>query len=259
MSKIIAVVSGKGGVGKSTVAVNLALSIAKIGHKVALIDCDFYGPSIPTLLGSGTITVDHEEKLIPAEKHGIKYISIGFFLPNPDEAVIWRGPMFHTAMKQMFSDVNWGVVDYFVVDMPPGTGDAQISLTQNYPLAGAVVVTTPQEVALSDVRKSINMLIKVNVPVIGIVENMAGFITPDGKRHDIFGSGGGAAIAKKFGLPLLASLPLDPTVREGGDLGKPVACEDNHPIAKIFLDLANSVLGIVEEISAKKPQLTVVN
>jgi len=259
MSKIIAVVSGKGGVGKSTVAVNLALSIAKQGAKVALIDCDFYGPSIPTLVGQGEVQVDHEERLIPPEKHGIKYISIGMFLPNPDEAVIWRGPMFHTAMKQMFNDVNWGNVDYFVVDMPPGTGDAQISLTQNYSLAGAVVVTTPQEVALADVRKAINMLGKVNVPIVGIVENMAGFITPDGQRFDIFGSGGGKGIADKYNLPLLASIPLDPAVRVGGDEAKPVALDEKSQIRAIFSDLAKKVIARVEELSAGKPQLTVVN
>jgi ATP-binding protein involved in chromosome partitioning len=259
MSKIIAVVSGKGGVGKSTVAVNLALSIAKQGAKVALIDCDFYGPSIPTLVGQGEVQVDHEERLIPPEKHGIKYISIGMFLPNSDEAVIWRGPMFHTAMKQMFNDVNWGNVDYFVVDMPPGTGDAQISLTQNYPLAGAVVVTTPQEVALADVRKAINMLGKVNVPIVGIVENMAGFITPDGQRFDIFGAGGGKGIADKYNLPLLASIPLDPAVRVGGDEAKPVALDEKSQIRAIFSDLAQKVIARVEELSAGKPQLTVVN
>ncbi len=259
MSKIIAVVSGKGGVGKSTVAVNLALSIAKQGAKVALIDCDFYGPSIPTLLGKGEVQVDHEERLIAPEKHGIKFISIGMFLPNPDEAVIWRGPMFHTAMKQMFNDVSWGAVDYFIVDMPPGTGDAQISLTQNYPLAGAVVVTTPQEVALADVRKAINMLGKVNVPIVGIVENMAGFITPDGKRHDIFGSGGGQSTADKFNLPLLASIPLDPAIRQGGDVAEPISLVEGNHIQLIFKDLAQKVLSRVDEIAAQKPELTVVN
>jgi ATP-binding protein involved in chromosome partitioning len=259
MSKIIAVVSGKGGVGKSTVAVNLALSIAKQGAKVALIDCDFYGPSIPTLVGKGEVQVDHEERLIAPEKHGIKFISIGMFLPNPDEAVIWRGPMFHTAMKQMFNDVNWGAVDYFVVDMPPGTGDAQISLTQNYPLAGAVVVTTPQEVALADVRKAINMLGKVNVPIVGVVENMAGFIAPDGKRYDIFGSGGGQSIAEKFNLPLLASIPLDPAVRQGGDVAEPIALSEGSHVQVIFKDLARKVLARVEELAQKRPELTVVN
>jgi len=227
--------------------------------KVALVDCDFYGPSIPTLLGAAQIQVDHEERLIPPEKHGLKFISIGFFLPNPDEAVIWRGPMFHTAMKQMFNDVNWGAVDYFIIDMPPGTGDAQISLTQNYPLAGALVVTTPQEVALADVRKAINMLGKVNVPIIGIVENMAGFIAPDGTRHDIFGTGGGAEVAKKYNLPLLASIPLDPTIREGGDSASPVSLNDIHPVTAIFKELAEQVTSRVSELSAEKPQLTVVN
>lgn len=259
MSKIIAVVSGKGGVGKSTVAVNLALAMVKKGYKVALIDCDFYGPSIPTLIGSSEVQVDHEQRLIPPEKHGLKYISIGFFLPNPDEAVIWRGPMFHTAMKQMFNDVNWGSVDYYIIDMPPGTGDAQISLTQNYPLSGALVVTTPQEVALADVRKAINMLNKVNVPVLGVVENMAGFVTPSGERFDIFGKGGGESISQKFGIPLMASIPIDPTIREGGDSASPVAIQDDHPAAVIFKDLADKIINRIDEITASKPQLTVVN
>ncbi len=259
MSKIVAVVSGKGGVGKSTVSVNLAISLVQKGYKVALIDCDFYGPSIPTLIGHAEVQVDHEQRLIPPEKFGLKYISIGFFLPNPDEAIIWRGPMFHTAMKQMFSDVNWGNVDYFIIDMPPGTGDAQISLTQNYPLVGAVVVTTPQEVALADVRKAITMLNKVNVPILGIVENMSGFLASDGKRYDIFGTGGGASLAKKYNLPLLATIPLDPTIREGGDEARPIVTIDGHPVASTFSDLTDGVLARVEELSAQKPQLTVVN
>ncbi|MEZ4754659.1 MAG: Mrp/NBP35 family ATP-binding protein, partial [Bdellovibrionota bacterium] len=212
MKNIIAVVSGKGGVGKSTVSANLALALAKSGAKTALIDADFYGPSIPTLLGGGKVIPDHEGKLIPPELHGLKYISLQFFLQNPDDPVIWRGPMFNKAMQQLFNDVSWGEVDYCIVDMPPGTGDAQISLTQMVKLAGAVVVTTPQEVALSDVRKSINMLAKVNVDVLGIVENMAGFKAPDGTIHEIFGAGGGQQLAEKFSLPLLASIPLDPKI-----------------------------------------------
>ena len=259
MSKIVAVVSGKGGVGKSTVAVNFALSLVKKGFKVALIDCDFYGPSIPTLLGQAEVQLDHEQRLIPPEKHGLKYISIGFFLPNPDEAVIWRGPMFHTAMKQMFSDVNWGEVDYFVIDMPPGTGDAQISLTQNYPLSGAIVVTTPQELALADVRKAMNMLNKVNVPILGVVENMSGFVTPDGQKFDIFGAGGGDAISRKFNVPLLGAIPLDLSIRQGGDEAKPVALVDNHPVASIFEDIASKAIDRISEITANKPEIAIVN
>lgn len=259
MRNIVAVVSGKGGVGKSTVAVNLAVSLAKTGAKVALIDSDFYGPSVPTLLAGGEIKVDHEEKLIPPEKYGIKYISLGFFLANPDDAVIWRGPMFNKALTQLFQDVSWGEVDYCIVDMPPGTGDAQISLSQLVKLAGAVVVTTPQEVALADVRKSINMLKKVNVDMLGIVENMSGFAAPDGQVYDIFGAGGGEKTARDFGTELLAKIPLDVRIREGGDAGKPVAVDNDSPVAKQFHSLALRLIEILDSKQKSAPMLNVVN
>jgi ATP-binding protein involved in chromosome partitioning len=257
MKYVVPVVSGKGGVGKSTVAVNIAIAIAQLGYKVALVDSDFYGPSIPTLFGGGKVIPDHEGKLIPPEKYGVKYISLGFFLANPDDAVVWRGPMFNKALTQLFQDVSWGEVDYCIVDMPPGTGDAQISLVQMLQLAGAVVVTTPQEVALADVRKAINMLNKVNVPVLGIVENMSGFRTPDGQVHNIFGSGGGEATAKQFGVPLLSKIPIDPAVREGGDAGKPVVCEENSPIGQTFKALALQLLDLLA--TNKDAQLKIVN
>lgn len=259
MRYVIPVVSGKGGVGKSTVAANLAVALAQSGAKVALVDSDFYGPSVPTLFGGGKISVDHEGKLIPALKFGVKYISLGFFLENPDDAVIWRGPMFNKALSQMFSDVNWGEVDYCVVDMPPGTGDAQISLTQLVKLAGALVVTTPQEVALADVRKSVNMLRKVNVDVLGIVENMAGFVAPDGTMHYIFGQGGGAALAKQFAVPMLASIPIDPAVRESGDKGEPIATNANSSVAKAFRALALKVIEILDTKSQHDAGLRIVN
>lgn len=241
MKNIIPIISGKGGVGKSTVAVNLAVALAGQGARVALIDADFYGPSVPTLMGSGKVIPDNEEKLIPPERFGVKYISIGFFLPDPDSPVIWRGPMFNKALRQLFEDVRWGEVDYCVIDMPPGTGDAQLSLVQMVQITGAVVVTTPQEVALTDVRKAINMLEKVNVPVIGIVENMAGFRDSSGQVVDIFGSGGGRALSERFSVPLLSSLPLDPEIRRGGDEAKPVAAESGTPLAKSFEGLADAV------------------
>jgi ATP-binding protein involved in chromosome partitioning len=259
MKQIIPVISGKGGVGKSTVAVNLAVALAAQGAKVALIDSDFYGPSIPTLMGGGSISVDHEEKLIPPSKYGVKYISLGFFLKDPDDAVVWRGPMFNKALTQMFQDVAWGEVDYCIVDMPPGTGDAQISLSQLVKLAGAVVVTTPQEVALADVRKSISMLAKVNVDVLGVVENMSGFVTPDGKVHNIFGSGGGAALAQKLGIPLLASIPIDIQIREGGDSGTPVVCDTTSASGRAFSALADKVTKILDEKIASAPRLAIVN
>ena len=209
MKHIIPVVSGKGGVGKSTVAANLAVALAQTGAAVALIDSDFYGPSVPTLFGGGEVQPDHEGRLVPPSKYGVKYISLGFFLQHPDDAVIWRGPMFNKALTQLFQDVNWGSVDYCIVDMPPGTGDAQISLSQLVKLAGAVVVTTPQEMALADVRKAMNMLKKVNVDILGMVENMSGFVTPDGKRYDIVGSDGGRKTSEMFSVALRASIRID--------------------------------------------------
>lgn len=253
MRHIIPVISGKGGVGKSTVAVNLAVALAQTGASVALIDADLYGPSIPTLLGAGTIQPDHEGKLIPPQKYGLKYISLGFFLKHPDDPVIWRGPMFNKALTQMFQDVAWGTPDYCIVDMPPGTGDAQISLTQIAKLSGAVVVTTPQEVALADVRKAVNMLARVSVPVLGIVENMAGFKGADGKVVDIFGAGGGAKLAESLGVPLLASIPIDIDIRRGGDDAKPVALEPQSPAGKIFHDLALSLMRGLDTYQSQGP------
>ncbi len=258
LGQIVPVISGKGGVGKSTVAVNLAISLARTGAKVGLIDSDFYGPSIPTLMGGGQVVPDHEERLIPPVKHGIKYISLGFFLRHPDDAVIWRGPMFNKALAQMFQDVNWGSVDYMIIDMPPGTGDAQLSLSQMVKISGAVVVTTPQEVALADVRKSINMLKKVNVDVLGIVENMSGLPMPDGSVMPIFGSGGGERTAQEFGVPLLAKLPIDLKVREGGDSGTPVACGEGAT-AEQFHALAARVVSILEARKSAQPGLSIVN
>ncbi|MCI5065656.1 Mrp/NBP35 family ATP-binding protein [bacterium] len=260
LGKIVPVISGKGGVGKSTVAVNLALALAQQGKKVALIDADFYGPSIPTLLGGGEMKADHEGRLIPPERNGVKYVSLGFFLSNPDDAVIWRGPMFNKALNQLFHDVNWGVVEYCIVDMPPGTGDAQISLVQMVQIAGAVVVTTPQEVALADVRKALSMLQKVNVPVLGIVENMSGFLAPDGTRHEIFGSGGGRALAERQGVPLLGQIPLDPAIREGGDLGEPVVLEAGESAARqLFSGLATQVTTELEQESFSGQKTAIVN
>lgn len=265
MKNIVAVASGKGGVGKSTVAVNLAVALANTPkpdgsqRRVTLIDVDFYGPSVPTLMGGGELKVDHQEKFIPASKYGVKYISIAFFLKNPDDPVIWRGPMFGKAITQLFEDVSWGEQDICIVDMPPGTGDAQLSLAQLVSIDGALMVTTPQEVALADVRRAINMFGKVNVPIIGVVENMAGFVSPSGERFDIFGAGGGEELAEKYNVPFLGSLPIDISVREGGDKGEPVANNPEHPIAKSFKELAEKVYSAVEELSANKPTLQVVN
>jgi ATP-binding protein involved in chromosome partitioning len=259
MQNVIAVISGKGGVGKSTVAANLAVALAALGKKVALIDSDFYGPSVPTLFGGGQVKMDHEERLIPAEKFGVKYISLAFFLQNQDDAVIWRGPMFNKAQTQMFQDVNWGEVDICLVDMPPGTGDAQISLVQNTKLRGAVVVTTPQEVALADVRKAINMLSKVSVPVLGIVENMAGFETSTGEIEYIFGKDGGDKLAQSIGAPLLASIPLDPKIRQSGDNGQPIALETGAKAQIAFNSMALKILDIIDNNIDSPEQVAISN
>ncbi|QQS36799.1 MAG: iron-sulfur cluster carrier protein ApbC [Ignavibacteriales bacterium] len=246
----IAVASGKGGVGKSTVAVNLAVTLAKEGASVGLIDADIYGPSIPLMLGinekpkvyqSGNVT-----KMIPLESYGIKLISIGL-LVDDNAPVIWRGPMASGAVKQFMSDVDWGELDYLVFDMPPGTGDIQLTLVQTIPLTGAVIVTTPQEVSLIDARKALKMFTRVNVPVLGVVENMSYFIAPDtGKQYDIFGRGGGEKISNELNVPFLGGIPIDPRIRIGGDNGTPIVfdmpdSEHANMLSKISLNLEEQV------------------
>src|SRR5436853_4630565 len=198
----VAVSSGKGGVGKSTVAVNLALALKQRGHEVGLVDVDIYGPDVPLMMGARGRPGMFENRIIPVEAHGIKIMSIGL-LVQEKEALVWRGPMIHSFIQQMLKDVMWGALDYLVFDMPPGTGDAQLSLSQVLPLDGVVMVTTPQEVALLDVRKAIGMFQKLNVPLLGLVENMSYFVAPDtGRRYDIFGEGGGRRLAEEYGIPL---------------------------------------------------------
>ncbi|MBO8093755.1 MAG: Mrp/NBP35 family ATP-binding protein [Prosthecochloris sp.] len=234
---IIAVASGKGGVGKSTVAVNLAVSLAKTGAKVGLVDADLYGPSIPTMFGleNSRPEVDNNKTIVPIEKYGVKLMSIGFLVES-DTPVIWRGPMASTAIKQFITDVAWGELDYLVFDLPPGTGDIQLTLVQTLPLTGAVIVTTPQDVALADVAKAVTMFRKVNVPLLGLVENMSYYLLPDGSKDYIFGKGGGEKFAKAQAIPLLGSVPIGGVVREGGDTGKPVTIEnpESEP-ARAFL------------------------
>lgn len=222
----IAVASGKGGVGKSTVAVNLAVALAKDGAKVGLIDADIYGPSIPLMLGSDEKPKVYQEgnsvKIIPLEKYEVKFISIGS-LVDDKAPIIWRGPMASGAIKQFMTDVDWGELDYLIFDLPPGTGDIQLTLVQTIPLTGAVIVTTPQEVSLIDARKALMMFTRVNVPVLGVIENMSYFIAPDtGKEYDIFGSGGGEKISKELNTPFLGGIPIDPRIRQGGDAGLPM-------------------------------------
>jgi ATP-binding protein involved in chromosome partitioning len=222
----IAVASGKGGVGKSTVAVNLAVALAKDGAKVGLVDADIYGPSIPLMFGINERPKIIGKKLQPLEKYGVKVMSIGF-LVDPMEAVIWRGPMASGAVKQFMSDVNWGDLDYLIFDLPPGTGDIQLTLVQTIPLTGAVIVTTPQDVALADAKKGLVMFNKVNVPVLGIVENMSFFICSHcGQRENIFDSGGGKRTADNLNVPFLGEIPIDSSVRIGGDKGDPIVHGD---------------------------------
>ena len=257
MKKIIAVASGKGGVGKSTLSANLAVALAQENLKVALIDCDFYGPSIPILMGGGSLSSDNNDKFIPALKHGVKYISISFFLKNPDDPVVWRGPMFGKAIQQLFSDTNWGEVDICLVDMPPGTGDAQLSLSQLVNLDGVVMVTTPQEVSLADVRRAVNMFKKVNVEILGVVENMSGFVADDGKNYDLFGKGGGEELCKKYDLNFLGNIPLEIAIREGGDKGEPAVINESCKSRDNFKLIAKNLLDKIN--TTENPKISIVN
>ena len=243
---VIAVSSGKGGVGKSTVAVNLAVALSLSGAKVGLLDADIYGPNIPMMLGAEKAPEQKDGKIAPAESHGVKLISMGFFVPE-ETAVVWRGPMVHTAIQQLFRDVLWGELDYLLIDLPPGTGDAQLTLTQLVPLSGAVTVTTPQEVALHDVRKGMMMFQKVNVPLLGIIENMSYFLCGHcGHRTDIFSHGGGERAAEKLGVPFLGRIPIDPEIRAGGDTGQPIAITNpDSAQAKAFREIAMKLMETV--------------
>lgn len=240
--RIVAVASAKGGVGKSSVAVNLALSLAAAGQRTGLLDADIYGPSVPTMLGDmAPPQVTPDRRIHPAQAHGLAVVSMGQ-LVDPQQPVIWRGPMVFSAVKQFLKDTEWGDLDYLVVDLPPGTGDAQLTLVQQVPLAGVVMVTTPQEVALADVRRGIAMFRQVGVPVLGIVENMSWFACGKcGERHDIFGRGGGATVAKQFDLPLLAEIPIDARIREGGDAGRPAVLQGESATRDAFAALARRV------------------
>jgi ATP-binding protein involved in chromosome partitioning len=245
----IAVASGKGGVGKSTVAVNIAIALAKLGAKVGLIDADIYGPSIPLMLGINNKPQIFQDtktaKMVPLENYGIKVISIGFLIDD-DAPVIWRGPMASGAIKQFMSDVHWEELDYLVFDLPPGTGDIQLTLVQTIPLSGAVVVTTPQDVSLIDVKKAIRMFQRVNVPILGIVENMSYFIAPDtGKKYDIFGSGGGKKLSQELDMPLLGAIPINSKIREGGDKGSPIVFDQPE------IDESKEIIQISKNLAAQ--------
>jgi len=244
----IAVASGKGGVGKSTVSTNLALSLRALGYTVGLLDADIYGPSQQMMLGiEGRPLINEDEKIMPMENHGIKTMSLGF-ITDPDTPVIWRGPMVMKALDQFLTDVKWGELDFMIIDLPPGTGDAQLTITQKVPLTGAVVVTTPQDVALIDARKGLAMFRKVNVPVLGIVENMSYYICRHcGEREEIFGHGGGKKTAGMLGVPFLGEVPLDPKVVVGGDSGQPIVILDPHsPASAAFREVARLIVQQVE-------------
>jgi ATP-binding protein involved in chromosome partitioning len=245
----IAVSSGKGGVGKSTVAVNLALALQQSGASVGIIDSDVYGPDVPLMLGTRGKPGMFDNRIMPVEAHGIKVMSIGL-LVNDKEPLVWRGPMIHSFIQQMLKDVMWGALDYLVFDMPPGTGDAQLSLSQVLPLSGVVMVTTPQDVALLDVRKAIGMFQRLNVPILGVVENMSTFACPHcGQHTSIFGETGGQRVADEYGAPLLARLPLDPETRVGGDEGTPIVVRKPHSAqALAFRNLATAVTRRIDEL-----------
>ena len=250
LGKIIAVSSGMGGVGKSTVAANLAIALAQAGHRVGLMDADIYGPNIPRMFGVFEKPPVKDSRIQPLEAHGIKLISLGL-LVDRDAPVIWRGPIIMKVLTQFLNDVEWGELDFFIVDLPPGTGDAQLSLAQSTRIAGAVIVTTPQEVAVGDALRGAKMFEKVQVPVIGVVENMSGFVTPNGERIELFGTGGGQRLAAELRVPLLGQVPLQPGIADSADVGKPalIAVPDS-PAAKALRAIAEKVAGLVAPTAA---------
>ncbi|MEJ2706706.1 MAG: Mrp/NBP35 family ATP-binding protein [Anaerolineales bacterium] len=241
----IAVASGKGGVGKSTVAVNIAVALAQQGARVGLLDADIYGPNVPTMMGVERLPAPQNQKLIPAEAYGVKMMSIGF-LVKPNQPLIWRGPMLHSAIRQFLTDVNWGELDYLIVDLPPGTGDAALSLAQSLPLSGSVIVTLPQQVSLDDARRGLEMFRQLDVDIFGIVENMSYLELPNGERMDVFGSGGGERLAKESGVPFIGAIPMDPAVRAGGDEGKPVVVtQPDSAVAKALQQITKDLAAKV--------------
>lgn len=242
VKNVVPVASGKGGVGKSTVTANLALALARTGARVGIMDADVYGPSIPTLLGVGALPKPTTQRALPpAERYGVKVISMGFFL-REDDAVIWRGPMLHKTVQHFLGEVDWGELDYLLVDLPPGTGDVQLTLCQAIPLTGAAIVSTPQEVALKVAQKAITMFGRLNTPVLGLIENMAYYVCPGcGAREEIFGSGGARAAAQRLGVPFLGDIPLATAIRTSGDAGRPVVLDEASPFARAYLAIAEKL------------------
>lgn len=241
----VAIASGKGGVGKSTVAVNVAVTLAQSGARVGLLDADIYGPNIPTMMGVDRLPESSGDKLVPAQAHGVKIMSIGFMV-RPEQPLIWRGPMLHSAIRQFLSDVDWGELDYLIIDLPPGTGDAALSLAQSLPLSGGVIITLPQQVSQEDARRGLEMFRQLDVPIFGVVENMSYLELADGTRMDIFGTGGGEKLAKEAHTPFIGAIPLDSTVRQGGDSGLPVVLAyPDSPVAQALKNVAENIAARV--------------
>lgn len=253
----IAISSGKGGVGKSTIAVNLAVALAQKGANVGILDADILGPNIPLMMGLKHMPPPQDKKLVPPTAYGVKVMSMAFLVP-PDQPVIWRGPMLHSAIRQFFTDVHWGDLDYLIVDLPPGTGDAQLSLAQSVPLTGGIIVTTPQEVALADARKGLVTFQQLQVPLIGVVENMGAYTDPQtGATINFFGEGGGQRMAQQYNVPFLGTVPLDPQVRLGGDTGKPVVAEfPQSQAARALVEIAEQVAAQVSMLAHRDQDVT---
>src|SRR5437870_4431424 len=256
VKNVVAVGAGKGGVGKTTVAVNLAIALAKCGGRVGMIDGDIYGPNVPIMLGMKTQLTTDGQKIVPAEKYGLQVISMGF-LTGDDAPIIWRGPMLHGALQQFFREVRWVDLDYLIIDMPPGTGDVALSLSQTVPVAGAIVVTTPQQVSLADSRRAVAMYKKLNIPPIGVVENMSYFMCPDcGHESDIFGRGGGEQMALELGVPFVGRVPIYQPIREGSDVGVPLMIsEPESPAARAFMAAAERTAAQVSIASYNRPTI----
>ena len=255
----VAIASGKGGVGKSTIAVNVSVALAQSGARVGLLDADIYGPNIPTMMGVERLPSPEDGKLVPAQAFDVKLMSIGF-LVKPDQPLIWRGPMLHSAIRQFLTDVLWGELDYLIVDLPPGTGDAALSLAQSLPLSGGVIVTLPQQVSLDDARRGLEMFRQLEVPVFGVVENMSYLELPDGSQMDVFGSGGGERLAGASGVPFIGAIPMDPAVRAGGDSGRPVIVTDpDAPVAQAMKQVAEDVAAKISVAAVQQSNFVPIN